>query len=302
MSKRQWRQLMVGVILESIIEYKKRMSIKHLCALLEISRAALYREQRAVIEEKEQGNTLEIRDAIQRIALLWSSYGYRRITAELQRRGFVVNHKRVLRLMRSDNLLCLRKRAFVHTTDSGHRLPVYPNLAKGLVLNKINQLWVADITYIRLADEFIYLAVILDAYSRRVIGWELATYIDSDLTLAALRMALKNRSPLPRDLIHHSDRGVQYAASAYTQLLQQHGITVSMSRRGNPYDNAKAERFMWTLKQEEVYVSDYQNLRAARKAISHFLEKVYNQQRLHSALRYMPPAEFEQSLTVTISP
>jgi putative transposase len=293
---------MVGVILEATAEHQKRTAIKHLCALLGISRSALYREQRAVIEEKEQGNTVEIRDAIQRIALLWSSYGYRRITAELQRRGFIVNHKRVLRLMRSDNLLCLRKRTFVHTTRSDPRLPVYPNLTKGLVLNRINQLWVADITYIRLADEFVYLAVILDAFSRRIIGWELATYLDSELTLAALRMALKNRSPLPADLIHHSDRGMQYAASAYTQLLQQHGIAVSMSRVGNPYDNAKAERFMWTLKREEVYVSDYQNLRAARKSISHFLETVYNQQRLHSALGYRPPAEFEQSLTVTISP
>jgi len=293
---------MTGVILEAISDYQQRVAIKDLCALVGISRSALYREQKAVIEEKEHGNTVEIRNAIQTIALVFPSYGYRRITAALVRQGLIVNHKRVLRLMRSDNLLCLRKRSFVCTTDSNHKLPIYPNLTRGLVLNRINQLWVADITYIRLQGEFVYLAVILDAFSRRVIGWELATYLDSELTLAALKMALKNRSPLPGDLIHHSDRGVQYAARAYTQLLQRHGIAVSMSRTGNPYDNAKAERFMWTLKSEEVYASDYQSLRSARSSIKEFLEKVYNQQRLHSALGYMPPAEFEQSLTVTISP
>jgi len=294
---------MIGVILEAITEQSQKVSLTHLCGLLSVSRSALYREQRAVTEEKQQGNTSELRHAIHTIALAFPSYGYRRITAALRREGFIINHKRVLWLMRSDNLLCLRKeRAFICTTDSAHRLPIYPNLAKGLTLNRINQLWVADITYIRLAEEFVYLAVIVDAFSRRVIGWELQRYLDSDLTLAALRMALKNRSPLPEDLIHHSDRGVQYAARAYTQLLQQHGITVSMSRRGNPYDNAKAERFMWTLKKEEVYASDYQGLRSARSSIKEFLETVYNQQRLHSALGYMPPAEFEQSLTVTTFP
>lgn len=297
---------MISMILEAVKEHPETMAIRDLCAALGVPRAAFYRERRAVDRENREGNTIELRDAIQRIALGWPAYGYRRITVELRRRGFIANHKRVLRLMRSDNLLCLRSGSmFVTTTDSRHQLPVYPNLAKGLIPNRINQLWVADITYIRLAEEFIYLAVILDAFSRRVIGWELAPYLETELALAALRMALNNRSPLPSDLIHHSDRGSQYASIAYTMLLQQQGIAISMSRKGNPYDNAKAERFMFTLKYEEVYLSEYSNLASARKSISHFLETVYNEQRLHSALGYLPPAEFEQqtlNFDVTISP
>jgi transposase InsO family protein len=235
---------------------------------------------------------------VQKIALSQPSYGYRRVQAELQRHGQRVNHKRVRRLMREDNLLCLRRRSFVRTTDSRHGFMVYPNLARKMVLTNINQLWVADITYIRLQSEFIYLAVILDAYSRRVIGWELSRSLSAELALGAVRMALKGRSFAP-GLVHHSDRGVQYASGDYTQVLRDHKIRISMSRRGNPYDNARAESFMKTLKCEEVYRSDYRDEREARSGIGHFLDKVYNQKRLHSALSYVAPAEFERSLVKT---
>jgi transposase InsO family protein len=202
--------------------------------------------------------------------------------------------------MREDNLLCLRrKRSFVTTTDSKHHWAVYPNLAKGRKLNGINQLWVADITYIRLEIEFVYLAVILDAYSRRVIGWMLDRTLQAGLAVAALQMALRRRSPSP-GLVHHSDRGVQYASSDYTQLLKEHGIAISMSGRANPWDNAMCESFMKSLKQEEVYRQEYRDLAEARESIEHFLENVYNERRLHSALRYCPPAEFEQAFTAGV--
>jgi transposase InsO family protein len=241
---------------------------------------------------------IELRDHIQRLALEWPQYGYRRITAELHRQGITANHKRVLRLMSENNLLCLRKRRFTCTTDSSHSLWVYPNLVPELTLCSINQLWVADITYIRLFREFAYLAVILDAYSRRCIGWALEPYLDAELALEALRMALATRRVEP-GLVHHSDRGVQYASSAYTDLLKERGIRISMSRRGNPYDNAQAERFMRTLKYEEVYLFEYETMAEACARISHFLEDVYNQKRLHSAIGYLPPAEFEQQFCQT---
>src|SRR6267143_329110 len=227
------------------------------------------------------------------------SYGYRPNTKGVHRPHVKVNHKRVLRLLREDNLLCLRRRAFVRTTDSNHSLTVYPNLARGLVLSNINQLWVADITYIRLRREFVYLAVVLDAYSRRCIGWALSRHIDTELALAALRMALANRT-VPPGLVHHSDRGVQYASADYVALLQEHKIQISMSRTGNPYDNAKAERFMRTLKYEEVYMNDYDTLAEVRTSIQHFIEAVYNRKRLHSAIGYLPPAEFEASLSTPL--
>jgi transposase InsO family protein len=242
---------------------------------------------------------MELRGQIQSIALEMRSYGYRPITKELVRRGVIVNHKRVLRLLRADNLLCLRQRAFVSTTDSNHKLTVYPNLARELVLSNINQLWVADITYIRLRRAFIYLAVLLDAYSRRCIGWALSRQIDTQLALAALRMALRTRIIQP-GLMHHSDQGVQYASYEYVALLHQHQIQISMSRTGNPYDNAKAERFMWTLKYEEIYMNDYETLAEVRTSVQHFIEAVYNRKRLHSALAYVPPAEFEASLSLPI--
>jgi putative transposase len=242
---------------------------------------------------------IELCGQIQSVALEMRAYGYRPITKELQRRGVLVNHKRVLRLLREDNLLCLRRQTFVRTTDSNHSLPVYPNLARGLVLSNINQLWVSDITYIRLRREFVYLAVILDAYSRRCIGWALSRHIDTQLTLKALRIALTNRT-VPPGLVHHSDRGVQYAAADYVALLQEHKIQISMSRTGNPYDNAKAERFMRTLKYEEVYLNDYDTLAEVLASVQHFIEAVYNRKRLHSAIGYRPPAEFEASLSPPI--
>lgn len=236
-----------------------------------------------------------MRDALQRIALEFPSYGWPRMTRELRRRGWAVNHKCVYRLMREDNLLCLRKRKFVITIDSAHDLPVYPNLARERTLTALNQLWVADITYIRLVVEFVYLAVILDAFSRRVIGWALELTLEDELTLGALRMALQRRQPAA-GLVHHSDHGVQYASRDYTALLIEHGIRISMSRRGKPYDNAFAESFLKTLKYDEVYRQEYRDLAEARTAIPHFLEQVYNQKRLQSAFGYLPPAEFEQAL------
>jgi putative transposase len=237
---------------------------------------------------------MELRSQLQQVAVEWPAYGYRRITAELQRRSFEVNHKRVLRLMREDNLLCLRRRSFVVTTDSCHNLRVYPNRARDLRPDAINRLWIADITYIRLRAEFVYLAVVLDAFSRRVIGWALGRTLEAKLAVAALRMAIDQRRPT-EGLVHHSDRGVQYASTEYTDLLKKHHAEISMSRRGNPYDNAACESFMKTLKYEEVYRTEYRDLPDALASIGQFIERVYNQTRLHSALGYVPPVEFEQN-------
>jgi putative transposase len=212
----------------------------------------------------------------------------------LRHRGWKVNPKRVYRLMREDNLLCLRKRKFVVTTDSNHARKIYPHSARDMILTAIDQLWRADITYIRLRDEFVFLAVILDAYSRRVIGWALDRTMEDELTLTALRMALSRRV-VDAGLVHHSDRGSQYASGDYTDLLHAHGITISMSRKGNPWDNAACESFMKTLKYEEVLRNEYRDLADARASIREFLEKVYNQKRLHSALGYLAPAEFERN-------
>jgi putative transposase len=263
-----------------------------MCRLARVSRAGLYRFRPG---PPGPGRDLPLRDALQRIALQFPSYGWRRVTAELRRQKWAVNHKRVYRWMRTDNLLCLRKRKFVLTTDSTHGLPVYPNLARALVLTGLDQLWVADLTYIRLELEFIYLAVMLDAFSRRVIGWALDRTLEAALTIEALQMALARRRPTPA-LVHHSDRGVQYASRDYTQLLQDRGIRISMSRPGTPWDNAACESFIKTLKYEEVYRTEYRDLAEARASIGAFLEKVYNQKRLHSALGYLPPAEFERGL------
>jgi transposase InsO family protein len=235
---------------------------------------------------------MDLRDAIQKIAVEWPSYGRPRITRELRRRGWIVNPKRVHRLMREDNLLCVRKRKFVVTTDSNHTRKVYPNLARDMILTATDQLWRADITYIRLREEFVFLAVILDAYSRRVIGWALDRTMEDSLTLTALRMALSRRV-VQAGLVHHSDRGSQYASNDYTDLLKANGIEISMSRKGNPWDNAACESFMKTLKYEEVLRNEYRDLAEARASIREFLEKVYNHKRLHSALGYLPPAEFE---------
>lgn len=269
------------------------MSIGEMCTLAQLSRAGYYR----FLTTPDAGDKdIDLRDAIQRIALEFPTYGRPRMTEELHRRGWQVGPNRVYRLMCEDNLLCLRRRKFVVTTNSNHDRPVYPNLASGMVLTGIDQLWVADITYIRLETEFVYLAVILDAYSRRVIGWALDRSLEDELTIAALRMALEKRIPAP-GLVHHSDRGVQYASKDYTDLLKSRGITISMSRKGNPFDNAACESFMKTLKYEEVYRQEYRDLAQARASIAHFLERVYNQKRLHSALGYRPPVEFEQGLS-----
>lgn len=273
------------------------MTVQAMCASAAVSRAGFYRHcSRPEMPDQD----MELRDAIQKVALEWPAYGRRRITAELKRRGWQVNHKRVHRIMREDNLLCLRRRKFVSTTDSNHNRPVYPNLAGDMKLTSTDQLWVADITYIRLETEFVYLAVVLDAHSRRVIGWSLDRTMEADLPLTALRMALDRRSPAP-GLVHHSDRGSVYASKEYTDLLKEHGATISMSRRGNPYDNAGCESFIKTLKYEEVYRQEYRDLAEAKRLIARFIEQVYNEQRLHSALGYRPPVEFERALSAAAS-
>jgi len=271
-----------------------QLRVERMCRLAGVSRAGYYRHWAASAPRQEE---TAIRDAVQRTALANRRYGYRRITQELHRAGLLVNHKRVLRLMRKDNLLCLRRRPFVPlTTDSRHEWRVVANLARGLVLSGLDQLWVADITYVRLQEEFAFLAVVLDAYSRRVVGWALEAHLRASLTITALQMALQTRRPAPGSLIHHSDRGVQYACREYTCLLEAHDIQPSMSRIGNPYDNAKAESFMKTLKQEEVDGRAYRDVRHAREAIGSFIEDIYNRRRLHSALAYRPPVEFEATL------
>lgn len=271
------------------------LTVARMCALAAISRASYYRHWRASAPREEE---TAVRDAIQRIALKNRHYGHRRIASQLRRDGLTVNRKRVLRLMRQDNLLCLRKRPFVPvTTDSSHSWRVVPNLARNMELTGLDQLWVADITYIRMREEFVFLAVVLDAFSRRVIGWALEEHMLASLPIAALAMALKQRRPVPFSLVHHSDRGVQYACADYTDILDANRILMSMSRPANPYDNAKAESFMKTLKQEEVDGSNYRDSTHARRAVGHFLETIYNRQRLHSALDYRPPAEFEAVYT-----
>jgi putative transposase len=267
--------------------------VNALCQMTGLSRAGFYRWRRP---RQATPVEMELRDQMQKVALESPAYGYRRITCDLRQRGFEVNHKRVLRMMREDNLLCVRRRAFVVTTDSRHNLPVYPNLAREIKPTAINQLWVADITYIRLRTEFVYLAVVLDAFSRRVIGWALGHTLAAELAVTALRMALIERQPSP-GLVHHSDRGVQYASTNYTEMLKQHHVTISMSRKGNPYDNAACESFMKTLKQEEVYRNEYRDFHEAHACIGEFLGCIYNQKRLHSALGYVPPAEFENGAT-----
>jgi putative transposase len=269
------------------------LSIERMCYLAQVSRAGFYRslQERLPVEEE-----MEVRSTIQQIVLEHRRrYGYRRVTAELRRRGLLVNHKRVARLMREDNLLAIQPRAFVVTTDSQHEFEVHLNLASRMKLTGINQLWVADITYIRLKSEFVYLAVILDGFSRKVVGWALERTLATRLTRTALEQAIAQRQPAP-GLVHHSDRGVQYASDEYVRALQAHQMISSMSRPANPYDNASCESFMKTLKREEIYANDYVDLNHLRSNIEAFIEQYYNRCRLHSALGYQPPDEFEQHL------
>jgi putative transposase len=269
------------------------LSVERMCQLARVSRASFYRSLQQQEPEREE---MEVRATIQQIFLQHRRrYGYRRISEELRRRGMLVNRKRVQRLMQTDNLLAVQRRAFVVTTDSNHEFEVYLNLARRLKLTGINQLWVADITYLRLQKEFVYLAVILDAFSRKVVGWALDKTLAASLPKAALQMAIKARQPAP-GLVHHSDRGVQYASAQYVEVLQRHGIVPSMSRPANPYDNASCESFMKTLKQEEIYLNNYRDLDHLNLEVGLFIEQYYNRCRLHSSLGYQPPEEFERRL------
>ncbi len=271
------------------------LAISALCRMLGVGRSWYYERPRVPSQAERD---LDLRDAIERIVLEFPGYGYRRVTEALGRDGWDVNHKRVLRVMRQESLLCQLERHFVVTTDSSHGYAVYPNLLAGQELTGLNQAWQADITYVRLPTAFVYLAAILDAFSRRVIGWALSRTIDTRLTLAALEMALARRAPAP-GFIHHSDRGVQYASADYVARLTQAGARISMSAKGNPYDNAKAESFFKTLKREEVQINSYVTFAEAEANLGRFIEEVYNLKRLHSSLGYVPPAEFEAQFTST---
>lgn len=278
-------------MVEHIAHTDIALTVQDRCRLVGVPRSNYYRQR-----NPEKTRPDGVIQKVHQICREYPRYGYRRVTKELARRGAQANHKRVLALMRQENLLCRMKRRFVHTTDSRHGLPIYPNLARTLTVTRLNELWVADITYVRLVRGFAYLAVILDDFSRRAIGWAISMHIDTKLSLAALTMALETRSVEP-GLIHHSDRGVQYASSDYVALLKSKNIIISMSRSGNPYDNAKAESFMKTLKSEEVSLNEYETFLDAKHNIEHFISLVYNNKRLHSAIGYHTPAEFEAIFT-----
>lgn len=262
-------------------EHAAEFSRERLCAMLDLPRSTLY-------YQAQPADDRDLRSALEQVALEFPRYGYRRMTAELQRRGWAVNHKRVLRLMREEHLL-VQVRRFCRTTFSQHPYGRYPNLIKHLLIERPDQVWCGDITYIRLQHEFVYLAVLLDIFTRSVRGWELSRQLSQELPKAALQRALRSTRPE----IHHSDQGVQYAADGYTELLRAAGVQISMSAQGQPTENAYAERFMRTLKEEEVYLHEYQDFADARQHIGRFLEDVYMHKRVHSALGYLPPAEFE---------
>jgi len=267
-----------------------QLSIQRMCELAGVSRASFYRHW----EEREPAAAeTELRGAIQRLAVAHRYYGYRRIAVLLQREGLVAGAKMVRRLMREDNLLAIRRRKFVATTDSDHCLRVWPNLAQYLELPDINQLWVADFTFVRLEEEFVYLAVVLDAYSRRVIGWSLGKAMNSDLVVRDLKKALKERCPLP-GFVHHSDQGVRYASMEYVDLLENSGAVLSMSRAGCPWENGRCESFIKTLKYEEIDARPYRTMEELAAHVEEFIEQIYNPVRLHSALAYLSPVEFEQ--------
>jgi len=279
--------------MKQIQDAPEALPIRRQCQLSGLSRATYYRHCKSSALVPSQAD-LRLRTALHQLAGEMTDYGYRRMTRQLQRDGFVVNSKKIRRIMREEKLLCQPQKRFVVTTDSDHDGVLYPNLAKTKEVTQPDQLWQADITYVRLPNGFCYLAALIDAFSRRCIGWAVESYLDARLPLSALEMALGTRSVTP-ELMHHSDRGTQYACFDYVERLKKAGITISMSRRGNPYDNAKAESFLKTVKYAEVHVNEYRTLTEARENLSHFLEVVYNTKRLHSSLGYVPPVEFEEA-------
>ncbi len=276
--------------------YNKRShNITRLCSLFSISNVEYYR----LLKKDLKGCNLPkdgLKDKIEDVILKYPYYGYRRVTKILQNKGENINHKKVLKIMRLNGLLCKRKRRFTRTTDSNHGLKIYPNLTKDVKLSHTNQLWASDITYIWISKRFYYLAVVLDVHSRMCVGYSLGDSLESQLVLSALKKAVLGRE-INRGLVHHSDRGVQYASKDYIKLLKDHGISISMSRKANPYDNAYCESFIKTLKYEEVYQKEYQSLDEARESIEHYIEKEYNEKRIHSSIGYMSPMDFEKTLT-----